>query len=203
MKRHPDLMTATGRVIYYDDIHSLDVNLEDIKIGSSNICRYVGHLNWKLIEHLTLCSLLAKHHLTTGCISNPLTVPYSCIHDMHEIYVQDIPHGLKKYIPDYCKIETEVETKVHKALGWDIVFRPIFEVKFIDMRALVCEMTLLDHPAARICAEIYGGAPTSEERELFFKVSLGWTRQQQWLEVSRDIVPSEYYLNLMREPLNG
>lgn len=162
-KTHPDMMTKSGVWVDYSDLAHLDVRLEDIRRATENICRYVGHLNWHLLWHLALCGKLAEHHLESGSILNPSTPAYMAIHDFHEIYVADIPAGLKKYVPDYCKIEDAAEARVHQVLGLPIAEKDAFEVKFIDLRALVCEMYLLDHPAKERCAAIYGGPPTGAE----------------------------------------
>jgi hypothetical protein len=85
------------------------------------------------------------------------------MHDFHEIYMADIPAGLKKYIPDYCRLEDQAERSVHRQLNLPIESRPSEEVKFIDLRALVCEMYLLDHKSKGACADLYGGVPTNQE----------------------------------------
>ena len=158
-------------LVFYNDLENLEVRLEDIRYATANICRYVGHLKWPLIRHLALCTTLAYHHIGTNNISSRLTPGYAAIHDFHEIYVADIPAGLKKYIPDYCIIEDKAEARVHEVSGLPIDSRPKDEVKYIDLRALVCEMYLLEHKAKEHCAQLYGGVPTPAEMEIIRAIS--------------------------------
>lgn len=169
--RSPDMVTHSGVWIHYDDLENLDVRIDDIRYATANICRYVGHLKWMLIQHLALCAVLAHHHLREGSVKSPLVPGYAAIHDFHEVYVADMPAGLKKYIQDYCKIEDKAEIRVHEVFGLPINLRPKDEVKFIDLRALVCEMYLLDHKAQTRCAELYGGVPTEAEMKIIITIS--------------------------------
>lgn len=162
-------MMGSGVIVYFDELEKLDVRIEDIKRGVTNICRYAGQLSWRLLWHLALCVELAKHHLERGNIKNKLTVPYVAMHDWHEVYVTDIPAGFKKYLSSYSELEYAAEKRVHEVFCFDIEDRPD-EVKCIDMRALVIEMTCLGHSAASICGERYGVEVTQEEIEIFKRI---------------------------------
>ena len=196
MNRHPDLTTATGHHIYYDDLENLPFSLEDVRIASANIRRYVGHLDWKLIKHLCLCTRLAHHHHRRGQINNSLTEGYAAAHDFHEIYVADMPAGVKKYIQDYCKLEDIAENSVHRQLGLPIIHRPKEEVKYIDLRALVCEMYLLGHPSRVYCGKLYGGYP-SEEEMIITRLVQNMSDDDCWKTICEAITATSNRVNVL------
>lgn len=160
------MTTATGATIFYDDPHTLDVRLEDVRIATTNICRYNGHINWRLVQHLALCVLLARE---AGY--DRLQAAYCAAHDVHEIYAQDVVSGLKRYLPMYRAIEAAFEIHVHDQLGLPLCHKDEDLVKTQDLRALVVEMTYHNHPAASRAASYAGGAATTRELEIISTVA--------------------------------
>ena len=158
----PDSVTRNGQYIFFEDPSKTEIILDDLRFSTMNICRYNGHLPWRLVQHLALCVLLGSRYLDEGRYpipigqaAKPLNVDpkkaIQCLaaHDLPEVYVQDIVTGLKKLLPDYQKIETKWEQYIcdyfnipHFALNED--YR--YFVKAVDMKALLCEMQLLNHP---------------------------------------------------------
>jgi hypothetical protein len=174
-----DMTTASGVFVCFDDLASLDVRTEDIRLATSNICRYNGFLDWRLLWHLALCTMLAEHYQKTGQVKDELTPAFAAMHDFHEVYVGDMTSGLKKYCPDYCLIEDQAEIAVHDFFGLSLVKRNKSEVRYVDLRALVLEMWCLGHPARIRCAGLYGGTPTQEEIDIFEAVRK-WTADECW-----------------------
>lgn len=162
---YPDMTTACGQYVYYADPYKTKILLDDLAIHASNICRYNGAVNWKLIQHLALCIELGldlqEHRATTRGIQrtalDQITLGYIALHDFHEIYVGDMVTGLKPHCGDYCLIENSWERWVHESVGLpkghsveDIGF-----VKMVDRAALCLEMYYLKHPAATITLNKY------------------------------------------------
>lgn len=191
-----DMTTKSGVQVRFDDLENLEVRVEDIRFASENICRYCGHANWRLIKHHALVTELAIEYFIRGRIKDPKTPGYASIHDFHEVYVTDVPHGLKKYIPDYCAIEHRAETRIHKVLGLDILKKNTEEVDFIDRRALVTEMALLGHPGYWANALKYGGRMEDFEEEIFYIVrdestDKNWSRVMEIYNKTLELVKKE------------
>ena len=167
-----DMVTAAGNYVWYDEPSLTVVDPEDIRIQTTNICRYNGALDWKLVKHLALVAFLVEYWSKQEGFELPeqeaaLQAGYGASHDFHEIYCTDVVHGLKQYIPAYNKIESAWEEYVTEAVGlpWSRRNYPI--VRKADVRALVCEMTYLGHPWAQEAHKKYGGAPTATEQQIF------------------------------------
>jgi hypothetical protein len=157
-----DMVTAHGHHVIYDDPSSTLVDFRDFKTHTRNICRYNGALNWKLVQHLVLCATLIDYTQPLNA-SMRIQRGYAVAHDLHEIYVCDIPTGFKAYLNSYTWIEAQWEKYVHQQIGLDLKFRNNGLIKYIDHRALVCEMTMLHHPAAKLVQEEYDGKPSKDE----------------------------------------
>lgn len=148
-----DMITAHGNFVWYDDPSLTFIDPNDIRTHSINMCRYNGAIDWHLVRHHALVTLLArayrqaffgfintnKHVIQTGAVA---------CHDYHEPYVGDMVSGLKKHAPDWCKIEVLWENAVHTAIGIPMEVVDHDFVKFCDLKALLLEMVVMKHPAA-------------------------------------------------------
>lgn len=181
-----DAMTGRGYRIWFLKPHLTPVDLEDIRYSTSNICRYNGHVKWTLLQHLTLCTLLAQYHMTNGYVmylvksgseqelktvtiteSPEYLVAQCTCHDMHEIYVGDVISGLKKYLSEFKAIELSWETYVLSTFGLDLpTGNTKWFVKYIDNRALTLEMKGAHHLSADRVEEIFG-TPDETEQDLY------------------------------------
>lgn len=162
---YPDMTTASGQNVFFSYPEQTKVLLEDLTIHASNICRYNGAIQWKLIQHLALCIDLAvdyQDYLKTYINYKPVAINtinrgYVALHDYHEIYTGDMVTGLKAHCKDYSKIENNWERWVHKSMGLP-KGHPVEDVQFvklIDRAALCLEMSYLNHPAAKITLNKY------------------------------------------------
>jgi 5'-deoxynucleotidase YfbR-like HD superfamily hydrolase len=172
-----DAMTGRGFKIWFLRPELTPIDLEDIKYAANNICRYNGHCTWSLLQHLTLCTLLAQYHLSNDYarFPNKDSVPESveylvaqcACHDMHEIYVGDVITGLKKYLTEFKQIELLWETYVLSTFGLDLPMGATkWFVKYIDNRALTLEMTGARHLSAGRVTELFG-QPEEAETEIY------------------------------------
>lgn len=187
-----DAMTQAGHPIWYQYPERTPIDTADLKFASANICRYNGHLRWMLIRHLALCVKLAeyildKEHFTLGnlaefnylrtittylkrtavdIIFTKIWLKAACGgHDLHEVYVMDVPSGLKQYLPDYRQYEDNWEHYVLTTFKINYKENLLAKsfVKSIDMLALCLEMKYFDWPDTARVTEDMKVKYTSEE----------------------------------------
>ena len=105
-----------------------EFTIDDIAHGLANICRYSGQCNgfYSVAEHSLLVSETA-----TGYELEAL------MHDAAEAFLGDITRPLKQMLPEYKRIEGEVERAIFSRFG---IQTPIpREVKQADLRVLAAE----------------------------------------------------------------
>jgi 5'-deoxynucleotidase YfbR-like HD superfamily hydrolase len=120
------IMTSSGWFDFSDPQIS-DIKLSSLILGISNTCRFSGQCKfYSVAEHSVHCSYITD------------TSPLEClIHDMHEGLIGDVAKPLKNMLPEYYKLELQIETLVRKKLGFDY---PMTEhCKYIDLCALRIE----------------------------------------------------------------
>lgn len=175
-----DMVTASGHVVNFGNPELTTVDPEDIRQHTRNICRYNGALRWPLVKHLALCAKLAdnqtaahmkRYNSPEDPVERIIQAAFCASHDFHEIYCTDVVSGLKKYLPNYKEIEEIWEAYVHTQLGLPLEHANKKFVRHVDLRALVIEMTCLDHPAADIVAHRYGGLISGTENQVFKRIN--------------------------------
>lgn len=192
------MITAMGHRVDFKHPEYTIIDSEDLRIHTSNMCRYNGALNWKLVRHLNLCAKLiaidTEENMQRPAFDPALDMAiqqgYAAAHDLHEIYVGDVVSGMKKYMPEYQKLETAWEHWVHGFIGLPIEQRDHKLIRHVDVRALVIEMDMLDHPAAERVATIYGGFASQTERQAFLTVARQSPEEcwrQTWLAVTKAV----------------
>jgi hypothetical protein len=134
--------------------------IEDIAHGLANICRYSGQCRvfYSVAEHSLLVSEVAE-----GFEFEAL------LHDAAEAFLGDITRPLKQMLPEFKRIENEVENAILQRFG---VPAPLpLEVKQADLRVLA-----------------------AEQRQIMPRGTDGWVRDQQIVPadiVVRHLTPSE------------
>jgi hypothetical protein len=124
----PSIMLQSGAWFDFAAPHSSPFTIEDIAHGLAHICRYSGQCNgfYSVAEHSLLVSETA-----TGFELEAL------MHDAAEAFLGDITRPLKQMLPDYKRIEGEVERAIFSRFG---IQTPIpREVKQADLRVLAAE----------------------------------------------------------------
>ena len=119
--------------------------IEDIAQGLANICRYSGQCRrfYSVAEHSLLVSEVAG-----GFEFEAL------LHDAAEAFMGDITRPLKQMLPEYKRIEREVESAIFARFG---IPSPLpIEVKSADLRVLA-----------------------AEQRQIMPKGTDGWVRSQK------------------------
>ena len=125
------MLTKDGNIIH--PLHPSPVCVEEIAHVLSNFCRYGGHCPdfYSVAQHSVLVSYLVSPELALEGL----------MHDAHEAYFGDWPKPIKNAVPGLVKVEREVESRVHKALGLRSSMDPA--VKQADLLALRMEMQYL------------------------------------------------------------
>lgn len=109
----PDFIAKSGAFIFYEYPWDSDIRLDDIIFNLSNINRYCGGTEWSVLQHSLLVYYLLLEKFTKQDKTSRLTRTRGLLHDGSEAYMSDIPSGLKKYLPDYKKIEAEFEEAIY------------------------------------------------------------------------------------------
>ncbi|MBR1225224.1 hypothetical protein JQ600_09870 [Bradyrhizobium sp. AUGA SZCCT0176] len=124
----PSIMLQSGAWFDFAAPHSSPFTIEDIAHGLAHICRYSGQCNgfYSVAEHSLLVSETA--------IGFELE---ALMHDAAEAFLGDITRPLKQMLPEYKRIEGEVERAIFSRFG---IQTPIpREVKQADLRVLAAE----------------------------------------------------------------
>lgn len=106
--------TYTGRKFNPAQPKVEDIHLEDIAHALSKICRFGSHLDvhFSVAQHSLICLDVAKD---LG-LDDELQL-YVLSHDFSEAYLGDVPRPLKILLPEYKKIEENVQDAITQFLG--------------------------------------------------------------------------------------
>lgn len=128
------IQTLSGKHFNYLSAQTDDVDIEDIANALSNICRFAGHLPefYSVAQHSVLTSLLVPDEFALEAL----------LHDAAEAYCQDIPAPLKALLPDYRRIEAEVDRVIR--IKFDLPAAQHQTVKYADLVMLATERRDLD-----------------------------------------------------------
>lgn len=126
----------SGRKFYPLDPKVEDIYISDIAHALSNLCRYGGHCNkfYSVAEHSV--------HVATLCETffNKSIAFQGLLHDACEAYINDIPRPLKRNLPDYLKVEEQIDKVILEAFGLTEFSK---EVKIVDNSILDLERKAL------------------------------------------------------------
>lgn len=103
------IKTFSGKHFYYDRINKDNIDINDIAVSLSNICRFAGHLShfYSVAQHAVLCSQLVPQEFAFEAL----------MHDATEAYCQDIPAPLKRLLPDYKRMEEKIDAVIREKYG--------------------------------------------------------------------------------------
>ena len=124
----PTIMLRSGAWFDFCAPASSDFTIEDIGHGLSNICRYSGQCKsfYSVAEHSILVSETA-----VGFEFEAL------LHDAAEAFLGDITRPLKQMLPEYKRIEAEVERAILDRFG--VIGSLPSQIKKADLRVLAAE----------------------------------------------------------------
>ena len=141
----PTIMLQSGAWFDFCAPGDSAFTIEDIAHGLANICRYSGQCSkfYSVAEHSMLVSEVAA-----GFEFEAL------LHDAAEAFMGDITRPLKQMLPEYKRIEREVEKAIFGRFGIPSPLPP--EVKNADLKVLA-----------------------TEQRQIMPKGTDGWVRSQK------------------------
>jgi hypothetical protein len=124
----PTIMLQSGAWLDFCAPQESGFTIEDVAHGLSNICRYAGQCTrfYSVAEHSVLVSETA------------IGFPYEALmHDAAEAFLGDVTRPLKQMLPEFKRIEAEVERAICARFGLAFPLPP--EVKQADLRVLAAE----------------------------------------------------------------
>jgi 5'-deoxynucleotidase YfbR-like HD superfamily hydrolase len=124
----PTIMLNSGAWFDFCAPSSSEFTIDDIAQGLSNICRYSGQCRefYSVAEHSLLVSEIAE-----GFEFEAL------LHDAAEAFLGDVTRPLKQMLPEFKRIEAEVERAILDRFGVEGPMPP--QVKQADLRVLAAE----------------------------------------------------------------
>lgn len=100
--------TYTGAKLSLTDPRVEQINLQDIAVALSNICRFTGHLivkDKKNVEHIWS---VAKHSVYVYMLVPDFLKKAALFHDAAEAYISDLNTIIKDLIPEYRFFEDRI-----------------------------------------------------------------------------------------------
>lgn len=129
------IITYTGKKF---TLQEPQFDILDIAHALSNTCRFGGHCKkfYSVAEHSVLVMhLMEKLHQEEGASFEGL------MHDATEAYLSDVPSPFKQFIPDWKKLEDDLELSMRRWAGLPDKENPL--VKQCDLLALFIEARAL------------------------------------------------------------
>lgn len=119
----------SGSLFDYNNPEGSDVQIEDIAVALSNVCRFAGHLHYFYP--------VAQHSVNASRIVAPEFAFDALMHDTAEAFTNDIPTPLKWAVPAFKELEIRIETAMAKKFGFNFPLPP--EIKVADLQMLRIE----------------------------------------------------------------
>lgn len=131
----PWIETATGDRFWYTTDDFWGINIEDIALSLSKMCRFTGHCNkfYSVAEHSVYVSLLLPKKKAL----------YGLLHDASEAYLADIASPVKQLLPEYKVLEEKIMDRVAVAFGLPQGFWKDTDIKRADWSQLRVEAKTL------------------------------------------------------------
>lgn len=125
----------SGRHFDLADLEAAEISVDDIAHGLAHVCRYAGQCSrfFSVAEHSVLVSQIVPHSEMSALF-----------HDAAEAIIGDMPAPLKRMLPEYKVIETNIERVIFRSIG--ITWPPPNEVKQADYQVMATELGVLMPP---------------------------------------------------------
>lgn len=118
------------------DLQDPEINIEDISHALAMVCRYGGHCKrfYSVAEHSVMVADILDYW---GY--NLDVVLEGLLHDASEAYLSDVPAPFKQFLPDWQKVDKNLDAAIRKHFGMREEKTPA--VKLADWVALRLEYT--------------------------------------------------------------
>lgn len=144
----PSIMLHSGAWMDLCSPSTSDFTIDDIAHGLANLCRYAGQCRdfYSVAEHSILVSECVQSHAFDALL-----------HDAAEAFLGDITRPLKQMLPDYRRIEAQVQLAIFERFGLPATIDPI--IKEADLRVLAAEQRQIMPDGTDAWAEAGGVIP--------------------------------------------
>ncbi len=144
----PTITLASGRIFDFLDPFGSDFDIDDIAHGLAHVCRYAGQCRqfYSVAEHSILVSE------TVGAYKLE-----ALLHDAAEAFIGDVTRPLKQLLPEFKRIEANVEQAIIDRFSLDPAFRTV--VKSADLSVLAAEQAQVMAPGTDAWAKEAGVVP--------------------------------------------
>ena len=109
MNMNPTILTKDGSYFNFQTPWESTIDIGSIAHALSHICRFTGHTRQFYS--------VAQHSYMTSMIVPPQFALQALLHDAAEAYIGDVASPLKQMLPEYKRIEHEVEEAVLQHFG--------------------------------------------------------------------------------------
>lgn len=134
------MITASGKQFTMDNVNPENFHIRDIALGLAGECRWAGQLaqHYSVAQHSVLvASVLQERHGKAAAL-------VGLLHDCSEAYLKDIPTDVKALLPDYQKLEQEVQDAIFRKYVGHVPLESLY--KEVDLIVAAAEYQDL-HPA--------------------------------------------------------
>lgn len=125
------MQTYTGRQFWPIDPRPEEIDVADIAHSLSLQCRYAGHC-------LRFYSV-AEHSVHVARYVSAANAMWGLLHDAPEAYLVDVPRPVKRSLPQYAAIESQLMATVSRRFKLLPIWTMPEEVKDADNRILLDE----------------------------------------------------------------
>ena len=107
-------ITYTGRRFHFLDPDPQEIHMLDIAWALAHTPRWGGHTTapYSVAQHSVVVASLVRE---AGGWEGPAL--YALLHDASEAYLGDIPAPVKRFLPDYKRIEATVQEAIYARFG--------------------------------------------------------------------------------------
>lgn len=125
------IKTYTGAIFDYKDIPGSLIYIEDIAHALANQCRWMGHTRvfYSVAQHSVLASTYVPPEFRLATL----------LHDAAEAYLVDMARPIKELLPDYRRIESEIERRICREFNLAYPILNSKEIKTVDNGMLKAE----------------------------------------------------------------
>ena len=128
--------TVSGRLVHFLDPRPGEIVISDIAHSLAHQCRFTGHtrVHYSVAQHSCFVAYRAQSYYKAEAL----------MHDAAEAYLGDLASPIKRLIPQFRYIESDLKRYIFRKYGLHSVYDD--EIKKLDIVALVTEgRDLIDH----------------------------------------------------------